>query len=253
MTPFLVASDLHLDAHPYLGLRANLKRLSTFEGYLLLPGDVVEFPSRRLYEDFLALVFTSIPGIKAVIAVLGNHEYYGATFEETEEFYENLRVKFPKYVLLNNDNDVWVDTDYLFVGGTLWYPDTVDTHLRTSEICDFSEIRDISLDAIFAKNRKLKHTIQQIGKLHSLKTIWLTHHLPSLKSVSLRFKGDPLNCYFVDPTFEELIHRLSPDLVVHGHSHHTNHYQLGDTYVVSNPRGVGNVSHFLLDRFLVVL
>lgn len=251
MTPFLIASDLHLDAKPYIYLEDDLKYLADFEGYFLLPGDTIDFGQRELYEDFLAKVFYFMPRLKALVAVLGNHEYYGTSFEKAEAYFTNLKEEFPKYVLLNGESNVWLDGDYLFVGDTLWYPETPDVYLRTSGLADFSEISALKFPEIFARNKALKRTVEQVGHPEGVKLIWLTHHLPSVKSISAYYARDSLNCYFVDPSFEDYVRRYSPDLLVHGHSHHVQHYQLGDTYVVSNPRGKS--ARFQLDRFVVLL
>lgn len=67
-------------------------------------------------------------------------------------------------------------------------------------------------------------------------TVVVTHHAPSPKSVSRRFKGDPLNPAFVSD-LEELILAYQPALWIHGHLHESFDYYIGRTRIVCNPRG----------------
>ncbi|MBX5131257.1 phosphatase [Rhizobium lentis] len=195
--------------------------------------------------DWLAKFAPDIP----VVFVAGNHEYYGACLQsgildarKAAQGHSNL------HFLENDAIDIG---DVRFVGGTLWS----DFRLfgRKPEVCmsyaasgmnDFKKIK-------FSKSPYLKFTPMHAYRKHvetrdyiaaelrenaGRKTVVITHHAPSPRSIEPAFRHDPLSaCYASD--LEDLIHETKPALWVHGHLHHRNDYVVGDTRVVSNARG----------------
>ena len=67
-------------------------------------------------------------------------------------------------------------------------------------------------------------------------TIVMTHHGVGLESESEEYRGGTFSPAFVSD-LRALWLRRSPHLVVHGHTHHSCAYQVGDTPVVSHQRG----------------
>ncbi len=68
------------------------------------------------------------------------------------------------------------------------------------------------------------------------KTIVVTHHLPSARSVRPRFRTDPFSPAFAS-NCDHLL-ELGADLWIHGHIHDSCDYMVGEkTRVVCNPRG----------------
>ena len=68
------------------------------------------------------------------------------------------------------------------------------------------------------------------------KTVVVSHHAPSSRSIPREFQDDPLSgCYASD--LEGILLETQPDLWVHGHVHSRIDYRVGKTRVVSNPRG----------------
>jgi len=67
-------------------------------------------------------------------------------------------------------------------------------------------------------------------------TIVMTHHAPSIRSVPVSSRSDPLTpCYA--SSLDPLIEQYQPALWVHGHIHTSSDYFIGRTRVVCNPRG----------------
>lgn len=77
-------------------------------------------------------------------------------------------------------------------------------------------------------------------------TVVVTHFAPSVRSVAPRFAGSPLNACFVSD-LERLVAASGAALWVHGHTHDSFDYRIGDTRVLANPRGYvrGGVSENL--------
>ena len=63
-----------------------------------------------------------------------------------------------------------------------------------------------------------------------------THHYPSANSVPHRFDDDPLTPAF-SSRLEWLIEKYQPALWVHGHTHDSFDYNIGNTRVICNPAG----------------
>jgi len=76
---------------------------------------------------------------------------------------------------------------------------------------------------------------QELRKPFAGKTVVMTHHLPSMRSVAQRFKADPLTPAFASACDDLL--DLGADLWIHGHTHDSADYMAGMTRVICNPRG----------------
>jgi hypothetical protein len=68
------------------------------------------------------------------------------------------------------------------------------------------------------------------------KTVVVTHHAPSPRSIDRKYKGSLLNPAFAS-NLEDLIERYQPELWIHGHMHDSFDYRIGRTRVICNPRG----------------
>ena len=62
----------------------------------------------------------------------------------------------------------------------------------------------------------------------------MTHHAPSYQSVAGQYRGDLLNATYANH-LDALVEKV--DLWVHGHTHHSFDYKIGEGRVVCNPRG----------------
>jgi len=67
-------------------------------------------------------------------------------------------------------------------------------------------------------------------------TVVVTHHAPSPRSIAPAFQNDPLNPAFASD-LERLISTHAPALWIHGHTHDSFDYWIGETRIVCNPRG----------------
>jgi Icc-related predicted phosphoesterase len=68
------------------------------------------------------------------------------------------------------------------------------------------------------------------------RTIVVTHHAPSIKSIVDRYKSDPVSAAFAS-NMDDFILEHQPRLWIHGHTHESFDYKIGQTRVVCNPRG----------------
>lgn len=205
---------------------------------VILAGDIdVQFKSLPWAQSFN----------KPVIYVLGNHEFYGSSIEE-------IRVKTRK--LTQNTNIHLLDDDELildgvrFLGGTLWTDFNLFGQARSpfavldaqAGLSDFKVIqidhptrRFRPEDSQDLHQKTVTFLAEKLTEPFSGKTVVVTHHAPSLRSIESKYLNDRLTPCFasnLEGLFGEAV-----NLWIHGHVHHCNDYERYGTRVVSNPGG----------------
>jgi predicted phosphodiesterase len=247
MQSLTFVSDLHIDYNN--SANRFIRAYQDYAGYLIIAGDFAEV------RDKDSIFFRTFEGLFEVnsniyvIFVCGNHEYYGGSIQGVHDLINEWveEKDMDRFFFLHEDLEQLYINDTLFVGSTLWYPDTnPDVYLLQNNINDFSEIQGFTPQVAAEQNQKIK---QSLDREPMGKEIWIFHHLPSYQSVSSNFRGDRLNCYYVDPEMEKLILDKQPQLVIHGHSHTPCRYQIGSTWVISNPKGYGKQNAQSFDYF----
>ena len=89
------------------------------------------------------------------------------------------------------------------------------------------------------------------GKKEKKKTVVVTHHAPSIRSVAEQYKNEHLSAAFASE-MEKFIEKTKPDLWVHGHVHTSSDYHIGSTRVICNPRGYADEPNDNFDDDLVI-
>lgn len=234
-------SDLHLDFGPGLELPGG--------EVLILAGDIVELKnlqSRQIMQDFFQ---TECAKYQQVFYILGNHEHYHSTFNKTRD---QIQEFMPDNVRLM-ENECINYKGINFVGCTLW------TDMNKLDPLTLYQMPNLCNDYRCVKNEyqggygKLtpKHTasvhfqsVEYLKKtLASVQapTIVFTHHAPTLESIHARYRtaGD----YCMNGGFASDLSGLILDHTdkipywIHGHMHDAVDYIIGNTRVLSNPRG----------------
>ena len=229
-----ILSDLHLSV-------AAFAAPATDADVVILAGDIAR------PKDAIAWARTIT---KPVLYVPGNHEFYGGSIASTVQTLKQGCVGSNIRVL---DNDAVVFDGIRFLGATLWtdfrlFGDGADKDVAVSEalkyIRDFSRIQmDEASGEMFTPSQSaaqfMRHTRwleAQLNEPFVGKTVVVTHHAPSPKSIHPRFANSPLNACFVSD-IERLIDEKCVALWIHGHTHDSFDYVLNGTRVVCNPRG----------------
>ena len=222
---FHIISDLHLEFHPDGGRRL-LSSIDFREcDALLVAGDLC---SAKTIASSFELLCGACP--KPIIYVPGNHEYYGSSFSEVDALLASAEQAQPRLSVLNNKAITVAGQRIL--GTPLWFPDQPENQGYEGMLNDFRLIRGFKKD-VYAAHANAYRFLE--GELRQGDVV-ITHHLPSLQSVSRRFQGSPLNRFFVSP-LDALIMERQPALWVHGHTHDSTDYFLGHTRIVCNPFG----------------
>jgi len=228
---FLLLSDLHLEF-------ASFQAPEVETDAVILAGDI------GVGTDGLAWARNAFPAIP-ILYVAGNHEHYGQEINDSlrclRSAATDLRIQF-------------LDRDEIEVGGirvlgcTLWTDfelygaERMVEAMRASMVLnDYRMIRDgeslitpEKTRALHFRDRawleeRLARPIQD-GK----RTLVITHMLPSFSSVSPRFQAVLTSAGFAS----RLDHLLgNVDVIVHGHTHDSFDYRIGNCRVYCNPRG----------------
>ncbi len=184
-----------------------------------------------------------------VVFVAGNHEYYGGAVQEGIRDARSLRLGYPNVHFL--ENGAVTIGDVRFVGGTLWTDFRLGGRdpalaMATAE-SGMNDYRKIKFSKLPYRKFKPIHAYRMHQETRAFllaalaenkdgKTVVVTHHAPSLKSIPREFSDDPLSpCYASD--LESVIGEGGPTLWVHGHVHRGVHSRIGETRIIANPRG----------------
>lgn len=226
-----VLSDLHRDwAKPHIEKPPEAD-------VAVVAGDVCD-------DDWLMKLGETLP----TVYVAGNHCFYGHEYHERLEELRNL----PSSQLYVLENDELVLGDIRFLGCTLW-TDYKGGNAWAMDVArrgmnDHRQIRiktgESSLlfspnDALNLHKTSKKWLNERLSEPFSGKTVVISHHCPSERSVAPKYAGDPLNHAFYSALDAEIL-EWSPSLWVHGHTHHNFSYEIGETHVVCNPHGYPN-------------
>ncbi|MGJ7514401.1 metallophosphoesterase [Pseudomonas baetica] len=227
-------SDIHLsvNAIPFPEVDADI---------VVLAGDIAR-PAR-------AIEWARACPVPALY-VAGNHEFYGSdllsTYEQLNSLAQGTQIK----ILERSEH---VHDGVRFLGCTLWsdyrllddaQERTQSIDLATQLIRDYSHIR-LSPDFpdLFTPAVSQLIFMQTVAWLDdcfrrdsTTPTVVISHFAPTRSSISPMFANSPINPSFVSD-LEERIKKWQPALWLHGHTHGSFDYRVGNTRVVCNPRG----------------
>ena len=259
-----ICSDIHVDAwitsNPIKNKRILLDILPSLptdkKDVLIIAGDFAPL-HKNYYQQLISYLCRRF---LAVIAVPGNHEYYhntwfGATdiLLKERDFPKNFHLLEKDYVIIN---------DVAFIGCALWtdfnhYDPMAMFHAQRS-MNDFKCIRyrdyytKVNGDKDFISKVILPEhvaTMHESSKsfissaLRSLsmydKRIVITHHSPSERTASDRFKGDLLN-YAYFSNLEDIIETYKPNYWIYGHQHDALEIVIDNTVLINNSYGYRN-------------
>ena len=181
-----------------------------------------------------------------VIYVIGNHEYYRAKFpgliNQLKQEAEDSRI-----TVLENDN-IEIDGFRIF-GCTLWTDMDLFGNHQLASIAASEVMNDYRLIGLSQTYRKFSPKdsrawhFRSIRKLEEFfkegipeRSIVVTHHAPSARSIHDKFRNDAVTPAFAS-NMDDIIKKHQPLLWIHGHTHESFNYKIGKTRIICNPRG----------------
>lgn len=225
-----ILSDIHLEF-------SNFIPPQTDADVIVLAGDIGKSAdgldwARKTWPD------------KEIVAVLGNHEFYGYDKTDVELATKITAIENGIHLL---DNSEVILNGVRFLGATLWTDfklfgyDQEPYALQVAQrgLNDFRLIREDGKLFTAKRSQELheesvKWLKLKLSEPFEGKTVVVTHHCPSMLSVADRFKNDLLAACFAS-NLDELFGKC--DMWIHGHTHDCMDYVSEGTRVICNPRG----------------
>jgi predicted phosphodiesterase len=185
---------------------------------------------------------------RPVVYVAGNHEFYGTAIPK---LYEKIRCQAEDSAVHLLQNGAFILDNARFIGATLWTDyGLLGTGTRElgmvvgkTTMTDFKKIRTspdyrkLSPAYLYTSFRQtIGYLEAMLATPHAGPTIVVTHHAPSMHSIELQYRNDPISASYASD-LEDLILSHEIDLWIHGHTHNCVDYTIGKTRVVSNQRG----------------
>lgn len=176
---------------------------------------------------------------KPVIYIPGNHEYY---HNDIVEINKNAALIKQCQVPILMDSGL-----VRFICCPLWsdfnlFPDK-EFGAKRSAIQRMNDYKVIKYkgkpltpeDTIEFHKNYLEYIKKELNRPFDGKTVVVTHHAPSIRSVQECYKNDLMTAAYAS----NLEYLMGPkiNLWIHGHVHVSNDYDINGTRVISNPRG----------------
>lgn len=252
-----LVSDLHLEFNDL-----------TLPGgeVLLLAGDVCEAielgkknydPNRKLpktakmrVDRFLRFFNEEVTKYQKVFYIAGNHEYWRSKLHKVHDI---MRKAVPSNTTVL-DKDCFEYNGVLFVGATLWTnfnkrdPMTVQRSAQVMNDYQYITVKkngiyrkliesDVYEDHIHAMAR-IEQFLKTNNETDQLPVVLMTHHAPSTQSIPIWYRNKyEMNGNYASDLSNMILDNPLIKVWVHGHTHESFQYQIGDTWVLCNPRG----------------
>jgi hypothetical protein len=247
--PFRIqyVSDIHLE-HYQVAFEKDLKPTQFVQpglgaDVLVLAGDIGN-PDEPTYRQFLSWCSKGWP---RVVVIAGNHEFYNvrgtASKRTIEERLEACRTACaaagPNVTFLEKEK-LEIEPGLWILGCTLWSAIPEESRYDvTASINDYRMIYSApktvaSVDFLNAEHKASADWLSSTLEDLEGQAIVVTHHMPTFKAISRRFKGNPLNSCFAS-NLDGLVQKAAAWIC--GHTHAGGEYLVGSTPVVLNPFG----------------
>ena len=255
----LILSDLHAEFETFEVPKGLDYDVAILAGDIVAPGRVVA----RWLRDSARFAD------KPVVQIAGNHEYYESALDEEKA---EMRRQAKEQGVHFLDCDEVVIAGVRFLGCTLWtdfalridnpgFPgqpvrllsDRYRSMTESSRyLADYSAIRVdeahtlnsrgsrrlVPMDTLLIHRRQRSWLRRKLAEPFNGPTVVVTHHAPHRKSLAPRYAEDWSSGGFVNEMQPEFFN--VPVIWVHGHTHDSFDYEVGNCRVISNPRGYLN-------------
>jgi Icc-related predicted phosphoesterase len=236
MQPF---SDLHIDVHP-------IKKISIVEGVdvVVVAGDTCE-GALKAFEHLRRIVPIEIP----IVMILGNHEYYRRFVPNELALAHAHAPAFNIHVL---ENETITLGGIQFIGATLWtnyeaFGEAKKAAAMSARAAGMNDHRLIGWqkqpwlrfrprEAAIMHDQSAAYIEQVLANSSADRCAVVTHHAVHWNSVDPKYTADPLTAAFVSD-MSTLIETYQPALWIHGHTHNSSDYFVGNTRIICNPHG----------------
>ena len=236
---FQYMSDLHLEVgQQYLTFDFDITAPN-----LILAGDIGRLID---YEGYVSFLQKQASRYEHVFLVLGNHEFYGLSFEDglaRARALEKESVLEGKLILLQRNTFAFDDDRFVVAGCSLWslIPEGSATAVA-AVVNDFKKIEGWSIEKHnTAHSEDVAWLQQEVERCKPHTNILVvTHHAPLVDgTASPQHKDSPIKSAFATDILCNTTagHWEQAKYWVFGHTHWTTQFKVKATQVVSNQRG----------------
>lgn len=235
---------------------------------LIMAGDIMEAGHLRQADNAQQNVFIAdryrrfineeLIKYRKVLYVCGNHEHYRNQYHDT---HARLLRELPNNVMLMENDSVEIDGVHFF-GATMWTDmnkgDPITVSVLKQSMADFSggikmgdgvKVATTWGDGYYTNKFNPQYAKgifhETIAKMKAWlaehkddKCVIITHHAPSELSVNEYYKNDyHMNGGYRSNLSEFILDHPQIKVWCHGHMHDACDYMIGETRVLTNPRG----------------
>jgi len=266
-----ICSDIHLEFGPIELVNKDGADVLVLSGDICIANDLLDVDNTNVarsnkFHEFFQQCSNEF---QSVMYVSGNHEHYHGDFAKTHQILFDRLSYLPNIFVL--DKEIVTDGDVMFVGSTLWtdmdngnerainnahdrmndyvhidnsnrmvnYKVPSDPLNRNSPPVFKTRPGKFSPQASIDEHEHCIGFIRDVVDDNPTKTIVVVgHHAPSLRSLDIAFGRDPAVYPAYASNLDDFI-RARPQIKLwtHGHIHCPQDYMIGQTRIVSNPRG----------------
>jgi predicted phosphodiesterase len=248
-----VLSDIHFDVDE---VRDDL-RLNPEADCVVVAGDVCEG-----IENSLGWLRERFGQDVPIITVAGNHTFYRRSLQEelaaASDLAKSYRIDFL-------ENGAVEHGDVRFLGCSLWTDyclqgepfrlyamrearDKMNDHKKIS-LQKKPWKRFLPEDAARLHRRSVEYLRSSISNSGAKRTFVVTHHAPSIKSLPFLYRDALLSAAYASH-LDSLVSELE-GVWLHGHTHNSSDYMIGNCRVICNPHGYGR-ENLQFDPSLIV-
>ena len=243
-----LVSDIHLE----FGHSVRIENAGA--DVLILAGDICcarSFNGKERDIDNIDVYqfFDNITSIfDNVIYVMGNHEHYKHTFNDTEHVLKDAFSEYKNLHILNNKSIV-ID-GVRFIGSSLWTdlnnncPATkalLEQGMNDYRLIKYRDLKDnytrLTPDITYSEHRlAINYIGHELNDNKDQPCVVITHHAPSPKSIHQKYQNEKI----MNGGFSSDLEHMMVDNVklwCHGHMHDSFDYVVNNTRVVCNPFG----------------
>ena len=236
-----IVSDIHLE----FGHNFHIDNAGA--DVLILAGDIC---CARHIDKHIGFFAQCSDKFKSIIYIMGNHEHYKHTFNDTASVIRKALSRFDNIHLL--DNQVLTIDGLKFIGATLWTDMNANCPLTKNKLMfgmnDFRLIKyknrrddymKFGPGHAYAEHQISKAFIESQILFDDAPHVIVTHHAPSFRSIHPRYANDTHMNGGYASNMEDLMTQ-NVKLWIHGHTHTPFDYMVNDTRVLCNPMGYPN-------------
>lgn len=248
-----VISDIHLENKDDVIFEDYFDTSEKID-IICLCGDIGN-PKQESYIQFLKSCAEFC--VIQTLVLMGNHEAYGKSIEETEGLIKNICASIDPTKITFLNNSTYDLGEFRFLGTTLWSElDTRYCYEIRSSISDFWCIKDWNIGKwrdMYFDNVVWLRLHSEEARQENKQVIIMSHHAPLQYVGNSKYADSQLKSAFCSDMHDFIKNRK--DVIrywFYGHDHHSMQSEVDGVIVLSNQVGYGEHEKSLYNKHLTI-